>query len=306
MKIYNNVTELVGKTPMVRLSKFGKGCNAEIWAKLEYMNPAGSVKDRVGKKLIEDAEEKGLIRPGFTLIEPTSGNTGIGLAMTAAVKGYKLILTMPETMSLERRKLLAAYGAEIVLTEGEKGMAGAIEKARELHEAIADSYIFDQFANPANARAHYETTGPEIWEDTQGRIDYFVCCIGTGGTFSGVGLYLKEQNSDINMVAVEPRSSAVLSGKEPGAHGIQGIGAGFVPEVLDKRLLEEILTVTDEEAFSCAREVAKKEGILVGISSGAALCAARKIANRYENEQKRVIVILPDTGERYLSSGLFD
>ena len=305
VKIYNDITETIGRTPMVRLQRFGKGCNAEIWAKLEYMNPAGSVKDRVGRKLILDAEEKGFIAPGATIIEPTSGNTGIGLAMTAAVRGYKLILTMPETMSIERRKLLSAYGAEIVLTPGEKGMTGAIEKANELAASIPGSYIPGQFNNPANARAHYETTGPEIWEDTQGRIDYFVACIGTGGTYSGVGLYLKEQNSDINMVAVEPRNSAVLSGREPGSHGIQGIGAGFIPEVLDKRLLEEILTVTDEEAMSCAREVAKKEGILVGISSGAALCAARKIANRYENEQKRVVVVLPDTGERYLSSGLF-
>ena len=306
MKILNNITEAVGRTPMVRLAKFGKGCNAEIWAKLEYMNPAGSVKDRVAKKLIEDAEEKGLLLPGGTIIEPTSGNTGIGLAMVAAVKGYRVILTMPDSMSIERRKLLSAYGAEIVLTPGEEGMAGAIAKANELKNEIPGSYIPGQFENAANARAHYETTGPEIWEDTGGRIDYFMACVGTGGTFSGVGLYLKERNSDIVTIAVEPSASPVLSGGEPGPHGIQGIGAGFIPEVLDMRILEDVMRVTDAEALACAREMAKKEGILVGISSGAVLCAARKVANRFENEQKRIVVILPDSGERYLSTQLFD
>lgn len=305
MRVFENVTELVGGTPLVRLNRFGRGCYAQILAKLESANPAGSAKDRVGLALLRDAEEKGLIAKGATIIEPTSGNTGIGLAAACVVMGYKLILTMPETMSLERRKLLGAYGAEIVLTEGAKGMAGAIEKAKELQASIPGSYIPGQFDNPANALAHYKSTGPEIWQDTDGQLDFFVSAVGTGGTISGAGLYLKEHNSDIFVVAVEPESSAVLSGGKPGPHGIQGIGAGFVPQVLDRRVIDEVMAVTDEQAYACARELAKAEGILAGISSGAALCAARRLANRYENDGKTIVVLLPDTGERYLSSGLF-
>ncbi|MGI6029130.1 MAG: cysteine synthase A [Candidatus Heteroscillospira sp.] len=301
MRIFNDVTELTGSTPLIRLSRFGG-----ILAKPESMNPAGSAKDRIGLSLIRDAEERGLLSPGATIIEPTSGNTGIGLAMVSAVRGYKLILTMPETMSVERRRLLSAYGAEIVLTDGSAGMAGAIAKAKELHESIPGSFLPGQFDNTANARAHYLTTGPEIWRDTDGAVDIFVSAVGTGGTFTGCARYLKEQNPDIRAVAVEPAGSPVLSGGKAGPHGIQGIGAGFVPGVLDTSLIDEVLTVSDGDAFACARELARTEGLLCGISSGAALSAAARLAARPENAGKCIVVILPDTGERYLSSGLFE
>lgn len=304
--ICGNITELIGSTPLLRLERFGAHLNAEICAKLEYFNPAGSVKDRVGLALLRDAEERGVIAPGATIIEPTSGNTGIGLAMTCAVRGYRLVLTMPETMSIERRKLLAAYGAEIVLTPGADGMSGAIAKAEELHRLTPGSFVPGQFDNPANARAHYESTGPEIWEDTGGEVDIFVATVGTGGTFTGTARYLKERNPALRAVAVEPAGSPVLSGGKPGAHGIQGIGAGFVPKVLDVSLIDEVVRVADGDAIASAKELARAEGVLVGISSGAALWAARQLAERPENAGKRIVVVLPDTGERYLSTALFE
>ncbi|MDD6225337.1 MAG: cysteine synthase A [bacterium] len=307
MKIYNSVTELVGKTPIIDLKNYEEAhnLNASILAKLEYFNPAGSVKDRIAKKMIEDAEKAGKIKKGATLIEPTSGNTGIGLASVAAAKGYKLIITMPETMSVERRKLMQAYGAELVLTEGSKGMKGAIAKAKELAASIPGSFIPGQFENPSNPQAHIETTGPEIWEDTDGNVDIFVAGVGTGGTVSGVGEYLKSKNPNIKVVAVEPASSPVLSKGVAGSHKIQGIGAGFVPDTLNQDIYDEIITVENDDAFETGREIAHKEGILVGISSGAALWAATQLAKRPENKGKKIVALLPDTGERYLSTPLF-
>lgn len=306
--IYNSITELIGKTPIINASNFASENNldASILAKLEYFNPAGSVKDRVAKQMIKDAEEKGLLKPGATIIEPTSGNTGIGLAAVAAAKGYKAIMTMPETMSIERRKLLKAYGAEIVLTDGSKGMSGAIAKADELNKEIQDSVILGQFVNPSNPQAHVETTGPEIWEDTDGKVDIFIAGIGTGGTITGVGQYLKSKNPNIKVIAVEPESSPVLSEGKAGPHKIQGIGAGFVPKILDTKIYDEIITVPNEAAFETGRAFAKTEGILVGISSGAALWAAVKTAENPENKGKNIVVLLPDTGERYLSTALFE
>ncbi|MCI7085258.1 cysteine synthase A [bacterium] len=307
MKIYNSVTELVGKTPIIDLKNYEEAhnLNASILAKLEYFNPAGSVKDRIAKKMIEDAEKAGKIKKGATLIEPTSGNTGIGLASVAAAKGYKLIITMPETMSVERRKLMQAYGAELVLTEGSKGMKGAIAKAKELAASIPGSFIPGQFENPSNPQAHIETTGPEIWEDTDGNVDIFVAGVGTGGTVSGVGEYLKSKNPNIKVVAVEPASSPVLSKGVAGSHKIQGIGAGFVPDTLNQDIYDEIITVENDDAFETGREIAHKEGILVGISSGAALWGATQLAKRPENKGKKIVALLPDTGERYLSTPLF-
>ncbi len=307
-KIYESVTELIGNTPLVKLNNFSKGKNlkGKILAKLEFFNPAGSVKDRVALKMVLDAEEKGILKKGATIIEPTSGNTGIGLASVAVARGYKAVLTMPETMSVERRNLLKAYGAEIVLTDGKKGMAGAIEKAEELNKSIEGSVILGQFTNPANPIAHYETTGVEIWNDTDGRVDIFVGGLGTGGTVSGTARYLKEKNPDVKIIGMEPASSPFLTENRAGAHKIQGIGAGFKPEILDLAVIDEIVTVTDEEAYRTANEVAKTEGFLVGISSGGALAAAVKIAEREENEGKTIVVLLPDTGERYLSTGVFD
>lgn len=306
-KIYQSITELIGGTPLVELKRLGEkeGLKAKILVKLEYFNPAGSVKDRIAKAMIEDAEEKGLLKPGSTIIEPTSGNTGIGLAAIAAAKGYRTIFTMPETMSMERRKLLKAYGAEIVLTDGKKGMKGAIEKAHELAGEISSSFIPGQFENPANPAMHQATTGPEIWEDTDGNVDVFVAGVGTGGTLSGTGAYLKSKNPDIRVVAVEPEDSPVLSQGKAGPHKIQGIGAGFVPETLNQQIYDEIVTVGNQEAIDTAKKLAKEEGILVGISSGAALQAALKLAARAENQGKNLVVLLPDTGERYLSTDLF-
>ena len=308
-KIYESVSELVGRTPLIKMSRLSKKLgveDAEILAKLEYFNPAGSVKDRVAKSMIEDAESKGILKAGATIIEPTSGNTGIGLASIGISKGYKVILTMPETMSVERRNLLKAYGAEIVLTDGAKGMQGAIAKADELNEEMENSVILGQFVNPANAAAHVSTTGPEIWEDTDGRVDIFVAGVGTGGTITGTGKYLKSQNPNVKVVAVEPETSPVLSKGTAGPHKIQGIGAGFVPEVLDTNIYDEVFTVPNEAAFSTGNAVAKTEGILVGISSGAALYAASELAKRPENKGKTIVALLPDTGERYLSTALFD
>mgnify|MGYP002285369531 CR=1 FL=1 len=308
-KIYKNVSELVGRTPLIEVERFSKAMDAEdarILAKLEYFNPAGSVKDRVAKAMIEDAEAKGLLKEGATIIEPTSGNTGIGLAAIGISKGYKVILTMPETMSIERRNLLKAYGAQIVLTDGSKGMKGAIAKAEELNDEIENSVILGQFVNAANPAAHVATTGPEIWEDTDGKIDIFVAGVGTGGTVTGVGRYLKSKNPDIKIVAVEPESSPVLSKGTAGPHKIQGIGAGFVPEVLDTEIYDEIITVSNENAFFAGNKAAKTEGILVGISSGAALYAAAELAKRPENKGKTIAALLPDTGERYLSTALFE
>ncbi len=307
-KIYKSVTELIGNTPILAADKFAKkfNVNANILVKLEYFNPAGSVKDRIAKAMIEDAENSGKLKPGATIIEPTSGNTGIGLASFAAARGYKAIFTMPETMSVERRNLLKAYGAEIVLTEGAKGMKGAIAKAEELAEKTPNSFIPSQFTNPANPAIHEKTTGPEIWEDTDGKVDAFVAGVGTGGTLSGTGKYLKSKKSDVKIFAVEPETSPVLSQGKSGAHKIQGIGAGFVPETLDTKIYDEVLPISNEDAFKYGREFARTEGVLVGISSGAALAAAVKLAGRTEFAGKNIVVILPDTGDRYLSTELFN
>lgn len=306
MKIYNNASELVGNTPLVRFSGFSKDCGAQILAKLEYMNPAGSAKDRVGKEMLEAALADGRITEKSVIIEPTSGNTGIGIASFAAQKGMKVIITMPETMSVERRKLLAAYGAELVLTDGAKGMTGAIAKAEEIAAETEGSFIPAQFDNPDNAAAHYKTTGPEIWADTDGKVDIFVAGVGTGGTITGTGRYLKEKNPDIKIIAVEPADSPFLSEGRAGAHGLMGIGAGFVPKILDTEIYDEIVTVTTEEAYAAAKKTVKTEGILVGISSGAALHAAQLVASRPENSGKNIVVLLPDGGERYLSTTMFD
>ena len=306
-KIYNGALELVGNTPLVEVKNIEEelGLEARILVKLEYFNPAGSVKDRIAKAMIEDAEEKGLLKEGSVIIEPTSGNTGIGLASIAAVKGYRIILTMPETMSVERRNVLKAYGAEIVLTEGAKGMKGAIEKADELAKEIPGSYIPGQFVNPANPEVHRKTTGPEIWKDTDGEVDLFIAGVGTGGTLTGVGEYLKSQNPDVKIVALEPASSPVLSTGKGGPHKIQGIGAGFVPDVLNTTVYDEIFTVENDDAFATGKLLAKKEGILVGISSGAALYGAIELAKRPENKGKTIVALLPDTGDRYYSTPLF-
>lgn len=306
-KVYQGTLDLVGKTPLVEVTNVEKelGLEAKVLVKLEYFNPAGSVKDRIAKAMIEDAEAKGVLKEGSVIIEPTSGNTGIGLAAIAAVKGYRIILTMPETMSVERRNILKAYGAELVLTDGAKGMKGAIEKAEELSEEINDSFIPGQFVNPANPAIHKATTGPEIWEDTDGEVDIFVAGVGTGGTLTGVGEYLKEKKGDVKIVAVEPATSPVLSKGTPGAHKIQGIGAGFVPDVLNTRIYDEIITIENEDAFVTGKLLAKKEGILVGISSGAALKAAIELAKRPEHEGKTIVALLPDTGDRYYSTPLF-
>ena len=306
-RIYTSADQLIGRTPLLELTHIEKkfGLNARILAKLEYFNPGGSVKDRVALAMIDDAEAKGALKPGSVIIEPTSGNTGIGLASVAAARGYRIIIVMPETMSVERRQLMKAYGAELVLTEGAKGMKGAIAKAEELAEEIPGSFVPGQFVNPANPKAHFETTGPEIWADTDGQVDYFVAGVGTGGTVTGVGRYLKSQNAAVKVVAVEPKSSAVLSTGVAGAHKIQGIGAGFVPEVLDTAVYDEIIAVADEDAFRLGRELGRSEGVLVGISSGAALWAAIELAKRPENASKTIVALLPDTGDRYLSTPLF-
>lgn len=306
MKIYENAAALVGGTPLVRFSRYAEGMNSEILAKLEYLNPAGSAKDRVGKEMLISALADGRITRNSVIIEPTSGNTGIGIASTAAQLGMKVIITMPETMSIERRKLLAAFGAELVLTDGSKGMAGAIAKAEELASQIKGSFIPAQFDNPANPGAHYKTTGPEIWADTDGKVDIFVAGVGTGGTITGTGRFLKEKNPDIKIIAVEPKDSPFLSEGKAGAHGLQGIGAGFVPSILDTSIYDEIITVTTDEAYAAARKTVKTEGILIGISSGAALHAASVIASRAENAGKKIVVLLPDNGERYLSTPLFE
>ncbi len=307
-KVYRSLVELIGRTPLLELTNYERknGLKAAIIGKLEYFNPAGSVKDRIAKSMLEDAERQGLLKPGSVIIEPTSGNTGIGLASVAAARGYRVILTMPETMSVERRNLLKAYGAELVLTEGAKGMRGAIEKADELARETPDSFIPGQFVNPANPRVHRETTGPEIWEDTGGKVDIFVSGVGTGGTITGTGEFLKSKNPRISIVAVEPYDSPVLSGGSPGPHKLQGIGAGFVPDVLNKQIYDEIIKVSSEDAFAAGKEVAKTEGLLVGISSGAAVWAAAQLAKRPENEGKTIVAILPDTGERYLSTPMFE
>ena len=306
--IYKSAAELIGKTPLMELTNFEKANNleAKIIAKLEYFNPAGSVKDRIAKGMIDDAEAKGLLNKDSVIIEPTSGNTGIGLASVAAARGYRIIIVMPETMSIERRKLMKAYGAELVLTEGAKGMKGAIEKADELAKEIPNSFIPGQFVNPANPEVHRQTTGPEIWEDAEGKVDIFVAGVGTGGTVTGVGSYLKSQNPNVKVVAVEPLTSPVLSQGKSGAHKIQGIGAGFVPKVLDTKVYDEIIAVDNEDAFETGREIGRNEGILVGISSGAAVWAARELAKRSENKGKNIVVLLPDTGDRYLSTPLFE
>ncbi len=307
MRVYRKITDLIGGTPLLELTNYEKAneLNAKIYAKLEYFNPAGSVKDRIAKAMLDDAEEKGLLKPGAVIIEPTSGNTGIGLASVAASRGYRVILTMPETMSVERRNLLKAYGAELVLTEGAKGMPGAIAKAKELAEQTPNSYIPSQFTNPANPAVHLKTTGPEIWADTDGKVDIFVAGVGTGGTLSGVGAYLKSQNPNVKVVAVEPATSPVLSGGKAGPHKIQGIGAGFVPDTLNTDIYDEILPVQNEDAFATGRALARSEGVLVGISSGAAVFAAAQLAKRPENAGKVIVALLPDTGERYLSTPMF-
>ncbi len=305
--IYNSVEELIGNTPLLRLDRLGTelGWQAKVLAKLEYFNPAGSAKDRIGLSLIDDAERRGALKPGATIIEPTSGNTGIGLACVAAARGYKLILTMPETMSAERRTMLAAYGAQLVLTPGSKGMQGAVDKAQELAASIPGSFIPGQFVNPANPAAHYRTTGPEIWRDTDGQVDILVAGVGTGGTLSGTGRYLKEQNPKIHAVAVEPDTSPLLSGGQAGPHGIQGIGANFIPDALDRTVYDQVIRVKDQDAFELGRLVVQREGILVGISSGAALWAAGELAKLPENKGKTIVVVLPDSGDRYLSSAMF-
>lgn len=307
MKVYESVDQLVGHTPLLELKRVEEahGVSARILGKLEYFNPAGSIKDRIAKAMIDDAEAAGILKPGATIIEPTSGNTGIGLASIAAARGYQLILTMPETMSVERRNLIKAYGAKIVLTDGAKGMTGAIEKANELVAEIEGSFIPGQFINPANPAIHKATTGPEIWQDTDGTVDILVAGVGTGGTLTGIGQYLKEQNPEVKLVAVEPSDSPVLSEGRAGSHKIQGIGAGFVPEVLDTTLYDEVITVESDDAFAIGREIGREEGVLVGISSGAAVWAALELAKRPENEGKTIVAILPDTGERYLSTPMF-
>ncbi len=306
-KIYTSADQLIGNTPLLELTHLEKelGLEAKILAKLEYFNPAGSVKDRIAKAMIEDAEARGVLKPGATLIEPTSGNTGIGLASVAAAKGYKLIITMPETMSVERRQLMKAYGAELVLTEGAKGMKGAIAKAEELAKEIPGSFLPGQFVNPANPAVHKATTGPEIWADTDGKVDFFVAGVGTGGTITGVGEFLKEKNPNVRVVAVEPADSPVLSEGRSGSHKIQGIGAGFVPDVLNTKVYDEIIPVANEDAFATGRQIGRSEGVLVGISSGAATFAAIQLAKRPENKGKTIVVLLPDTGDRYLSTPLF-
>lgn len=305
--VYTSADQLIGKTPLLELTHIEKklGLNARILAKLEYFNPAGSVKDRIAKAMIDDAEERGLLKPGSVIIEPTSGNTGIGLASVAAARGYRLVIVMPETMSVERRQIMKAYGAELVLTDGSKGMKGAIEKADELAKEIPNSFIPGQFVNPANPKAHFEHTGPEIFEDTDGEVDIFVAGVGTGGTVTGVGQYLKSRKPEVRVVAVEPASSAVLSTGVAGPHKIQGIGAGFVPKVLDTKVYDEIITVSNEDAFATGKLIGKSEGVLVGISSGAAVHAAVELAGRQENAGKTIVVLLPDTGDRYLSTPLF-
>ena len=303
MKIRNTVTELIGGTPLLRLGKMEKkfGTVVELVAKVEFFNPAGSIKDRVGYNMVIEAEKDGRLKPGGTIIEPTSGNTGVGIAMTAAARGYKAIMVMPESMSMERRMLLAAFGAELVLTDKEKGMQGSVEKAQQLAEEIPGSIIAGQFENPANPQAHYETTGPEIWADTDGQVDILVATFGTGGTVSGVGKYLKEKNPDIKVVAIEPAASPLITAGKAGPHKIQGIGANFIPEVLDRSVIDEVMTVTDDDALDTMKALAVSEGLLVGVSSGAAVYGASQVAARPENEGKRIVVILPDTGERYLS-----
>ena len=307
MTVYKAISDLIGNTPLVELTHIEEkeGLDASVVAKVEFFNPAGSVKDRIAKKMIEDAEKKGLIKPGATLIEPTSGNTGIGIASVAAAKGYKAIMTMPETMSVERRNLLKAYGAKVVLTDGKAGMKGAIAKAQELAAATPNGFIPSQFENPSNPQAHYESTGPEIWKDTEGKVDIFVAGVGTGGTVSGTGKYLKDQNPNVKVIAVEPATSPVLSQGHAGPHGIQGIGAGFVPNTLDTSVYDEVFTVTNEQAYETGRLIAHNEGMLVGISSGATTYAAIQIAKRPENKGKTIVVLLPDTGERYLSTPMF-
>ena len=306
-KIFTSADQLIGHTPLIELTNIEKkhGLKAKLLAKLEYFNPAGSVKDRIAKAMIDDAEAKGLLKPGSVIIEPTSGNTGIGLASVAAARGYRIIIVMPETMSVERRQIMKAYGAELVLTEGAKGMKGAIAKAEELSKEIPNSFIPGQFVNPANPKAHFETTGPEIFDDTDGKVDIFVAGVGTGGTVTGVGQYLKSRNPSVKVVAVEPKSSAVLSTGVAGPHKIQGIGAGFVPDVLDTKVYDEIIPVTNEDAFAAGKEIGRSEGVLVGISSGAALWAGIDLAKRPENAGKTIVVLLPDTGDRYLSTPLF-
>ncbi len=305
MKTYNRITDLIGGTPLLKLTNYGKDLDAEIYGKLEYFNPAGSVKDRIAKAMIDDAEQKGELKPDSVIIEPTSGNTGIGLAAVAASRGYKIILTMPETMSIERRNLLKAYGAKLVLTEGAKGMKGAIEKAQELAAETPNSFIPSQFTNAANPAIHRATTGPEIWDDTDGKVDIIVAGVGTGGTVSGVGEYLKSKNPNVKVVAVEPAGSPVLSKGTPGPHKIQGIGAGFVPDTLNTEIYDEIITVENDDAFATGRALAREDGLLVGISSGAAVWAATELARRPENKGKLIVAILPDTGERYLSTPMF-